>query len=86
MTSDNYIVAERIPGTFTVAKFSDFDIPDHIATVILSKRKVTFNYYHPATEKTIEKYCRLVEQFIKDNKPRTAVYFFEHEITSNYYG
>jgi hypothetical protein len=76
---ESYIIAERPGGYFTVAKFTDYDIPDHVATVHPGKRKVTFDYYNPATGKTIEKYLNLVKQFIANHKQPCAVYFYKDE-------
>ena len=72
----NYIVAEKLGNIFTVSKFTDNDVPDHVATVTLDKRKVTFDYYHPATPKTIDKYIGLVNQFIREGKPGCTIYFY----------
>jgi hypothetical protein len=79
---DSYVISERASGMFTVAKFSDHDIPDHVATVVLSKRKVSFDYYHPATIKTVNKYIMLVNAFIANNKRPCITYFYENEQVS----
>jgi len=79
-----YIVTERIPGTFTVTKFGDYDIPEHVATVILAKKKVDLGFYRPATPKVVEKYLDFVRQYLKDNKPHCMIYKVTEDLCGDF--
>jgi len=79
-----YIVTERTPGIFTVAKFGDRDIPDHIATVTPNKRKVVFNYYHPPTPKIVDKYVNIVKRYLSDSKPHCMIYSVTEDLAGGY--
>jgi len=86
----HYVIAHRPNGRYTVTRFSDLDIPDHVGTVDLDRKSLSFDFYNKVTQPTLDKYLALVRTFIKDGEPASTVYFASEDvppkITSHCYG
>lgn len=88
----HYIIARKQNDVFTVTRFSDTDIPDHIGLLDNKNQnqKLKFNFFYKATSHTLQKYLALVNTFIKDGEPPSTVYFVSDDVppkvTSHCYG